>query len=94
MEREINDGVTEIGAALNFITGSIEYQYLRGIGDHETCDALNEAFAEFHRLDPIVRARAKADEMVEWEKLMGLVEEKEQVFREIERGRESQESQA
>lgn len=47
---------------------------------------------KFHRLDPIVRARAQPDELGDWEQLIALVEEKEEMCREIERI-ESQESQ-
>jgi len=88
-----DESETEICTALNFIIGSIEYYYQRGKGDEETWDALKEAFAEFHRLDAIVRARPQPDELVDWEQLIALVEEKEEMCREIERGLDSQESQ-
>lgn len=85
---EADDGRTEISTTLNFIVGSIEYYYQRGIADEETLTALKEAFAEFHRLDAIIRERAQPDELVEWEKLIAYVREKEQIVREIEISRE------
>lgn len=88
-----DESETEISTALNFIIGSIEYYYQRGIGDEETWNALKEAFADFHRLDSIVRARAQPEELVHWEQLIALVEEKEEMCREIERI-DSQESQS
>ena len=87
-QRETDDGATEISTALNFIVGSIEYYYQRGIADEETLTALKEAFAEFHRLDAIIRERAQPDELVEWEKLIAYVREKEQAVREIEISRQ------
>ena len=83
-----DDSATEISTALNFIIGSIEYYYQRGIADEETLNALKEAFAEFHRLDAIIRERAQPDELVEWEELITYVREKEQIVREIEISRQ------
>jgi valyl-tRNA synthetase len=51
--------VREISTALNFIVGSIEYYYQQGIADEETRNALKEAFANFHKLDVIIRERAQ-----------------------------------
>jgi hypothetical protein len=87
-QRETDDGATEISTALNFIVGSIEYYYQRGIADDETLTALKEAFAEFHRLDAIIRERAQPDELVEWEELISYVREKEEAVREIEISRQ------
>ena len=89
-EAEANNGVTDISTSLNFIIGSIEYHNQRGMADEETLPALHEAFAEFHRLDELVRKRAQPEELPEWEQLIAYVEEKEQVLREIESSRESQ----
>jgi|GEM_PF-6366437 len=88
-----DDGATEISTALNFIVGSIEYYYQRGIADEESRNALKETFADFHRLDAIIRERARPDQLVDWEELIAFVQEQEQVFREIESSRESQESE-
>ena len=88
LESETDASATEIRTALNFIVGSIEYYYQRGIADEETLNALKEAFAEFHRLDAIIRQRGQPDELVEWEQLMAYAQEKEQIFREIEGSRE------
>ena len=83
-----DESETEIRTALNFIIGSIEYYYRRGIADEETLTAMKESFAEFHRLDAIIRERAQPDELVEWEKLITYVREKEQIVREIEISRQ------
>ena len=88
LESEPNDSATEFRTALNFIVGSIEYSYQRDIGDEETWNALNEAFAEFHRLDSIIRERGQPDELVEWEQLMTYVQEQEKLFRENESSRQ------
>ena len=88
LQRVTDDGATEISTALNFIVGSIEYYYQRGIADEETITALKEAFAEFHRLDAIIRERAQPHELVEWEELITYVREKEQIVREIEISRQ------
>jgi hypothetical protein len=85
---------TEISTALNFIVGSIEYYYQRGIADEENRTALKETFADFHKLDAIIRERAQPDQLVDWEKLIAFVQQQEQVFMEIESSRESQESQS
>jgi hypothetical protein len=90
-ERETDDGPTEISTALNFIVGSIEYYYQRGIADEENRNALRETFADFHKLDAIIRERAQPDQLVDWEKLIAFVREQEQVFMEIESSRESEE---
>ena len=94
LQRETDDSATEISTALNFIVGSIEYYSQRGIADEETRNALKEAFADFHRLDPIIRERAQPDLLVEWEELIAFVQEQEQVFRETQCRRESEESKA
>jgi len=49
---------------------------------------MKESFAEFHRLDAIIGERAQPDELVEWEKLIAYVREKEQAVREIEISRQ------
>ena len=87
-QRETDDGATEIRTTLNFIIGSIEYYYQRGIADEETLTAMKESFAEFHRLDAIIGERAQPDELVEREKLIAYVREKEQAVREIEISRQ------
>ena len=93
VQPETDDGAAEISTALNFIVGSIEYYYQRGIADEESRNALKETFADFHKLDAIIRERAQPDQLVDWEKLIAFVQEQEQVFREIETSRESQESE-
>ncbi len=83
-EIETDASASEISTALDFITGSIEYYYQRGIADEETLNALKEAFAEFHRLDVIIRERGQAEELSEWEPLMTYIQEKEQIVMGIE----------
>ena len=88
VQPEFDESEAEIRTAFDFILGSVEYYYQRGIADDETLTALKESFAEFHRLDAIFRERGQPDELVEWEILIAYVREKEQIVREIEISRQ------